>query len=146
MIIYLVLAILVLMLFAPVIPLVRKEFTGKKAKYTSICNIVSFFAICIISTVFLFIQPALASEVADAAANAAATTDINTGLGYLAAALVVGISTIGAGLAVASAAAAAIGVTGENPKLSGKVLIFVALGEAIPLYALLVAFLIINKL
>ena len=63
----------------------------------------------------------------------------------LAAALATGISGIGGGIAVAGAAPAAIGATSEDPKAFGKSLIFVALGEGVALYGLLVSILILNK-
>ena len=43
------------------------------------------------------------------------------------------------------AAPAAIGATSEDPKVFGKALIFVALGEGVALYGLLVSILIISK-
>ena len=66
-------------------------------------------------------------------------------MGLLAAALVTGISGIGGGIAVAAAAPAAIGATSEDPKNFGKAMIFVALGEGIALYGLLVSILILAK-
>ena len=71
---------------------------------------------------------------------------IGSGLAYLAAALVTGFSCIGAGIAVAAAAPAAIGAFSEDPKAFGKALIFVALGEGVALYGLLISILIINNL
>jgi V/A-type H+-transporting ATPase subunit K len=53
---------------------------------------------------------------------------------------------LGAGIAVASAAPAAIGATSEDPKAFGKALIFVVLGEGVALYGLLISILIINAL
>ena len=67
-------------------------------------------------------------------------------MGYLAAALVTGLSCIGAGIAVAAAAPAAIGAFSEDQKNFSKALIFVALGEGVALYGLLISILIINKL
>ena len=68
------------------------------------------------------------------------------GLGLLAVALAAGLSGIGGGIAVASAAPAAIAATSEDPKAFGKSLIFVALGEGIALYGLLVSIMILGKL
>ena len=45
-----------------------------------------------------------------------------------------------------AAAPAAIGAFSEDPKAFGKALIFVALGEGVALYGLLISILIINKL
>ena len=67
-------------------------------------------------------------------------------MGYIAAALVTGISAIGAGIAIAAAAPAAIGAVSEDGKNFGKALIFVVLGEGIALYGLLISILILNKI
>ena len=71
---------------------------------------------------------------------------MNSGLGYLAAALSVGIAGIGAGIAVGAGAPAAIGALTEDPKSFGKALIFVALGEVIALYGMLISILILSRL
>ena len=47
--------------------------------------------------------------------------------------------------AEAAAAPAAIGATSEDPKSFGKSIIFVALGEGIALYGLLISILILGK-
>ena len=81
-----------------------------------------------------------------ASASAAPADASNTaGLAYIAAALVTGMATIGAGIAVASASSAALGAISEDPKVMGKALIFVALAEGIALYGLLVSFTILSK-
>ena len=63
----------------------------------------------------------------------------------LGAALATGISGIGGGIAVAAGAPAAIGATSEDPKAFGKALIFVALGESIALYGLVISIMILGK-
>ena len=63
-----------------------------------------------------------------------------------AASLSTGFSALGAGIAVAAAAPAAIGAFSENEKNFGKSLIFVALGEGVAIYGLLISILIINKI
>ena len=50
------------------------------------------------------------------------------------------------GMAVASAAPAAIAANSENEKTFGKSLIFVALGESIALYGLVISIMILSKL
>ena len=62
----------------------------------------------------------------------------------IAAALVTGLAGIGGGIAVAAGAPAAIGATAEDPKVFGKSLIFVALGEAIALYGVVISVLILT--
>lgn len=71
------------------------------------------------------------------------TTSIAYGLRFIGAALSIGLAGIGAGVALAAGAPAAIGATAEDPKSFGKSLIFVALGEAVAIYGLIIAFLMI---
>jgi ATP synthase subunit C. len=78
-----------------------------------------------------------------ASAAAETATAASNGLGLIASALAVGITGIGGGIAVGPAAAAAIGATSEDPQNFGKAIIFVALGEGIALYGLLIAILIL---
>ena len=75
-----------------------------------------------------------------------ADAGIATGLGYIAAALVTGLSCIGGGIAVASAASAALGAISEDQSILGKSLIFVGLAEGVALYGLIISFMIIGKL
>ena len=70
----------------------------------------------------------------------------SNGLGLIAAALSTGIAGIVAGIAVGAGAPAAIGALTEDPKSFGKSLIFVALGEGIALYGMLVSILILSKI
>ena len=79
------------------------------------------------------------------AAEAGAGT-VDSGMGFLAAALATGMSCIGAGVAVAAAATAALGAVSENEGTFGKALIFVALAEGVALYGLLVSFQILAKI
>ena len=64
----------------------------------------------------------------------------------LVAALVTGLSCIGGGIAVASAASAALGAISEDQSILGKSLIFVGLAEGVALYGLIISFMIIGKL
>ena len=83
-------------------------------------------------------------QAAEAAASSGAT--IATGMGYLAAALVTGLSCIGGGIAVASAASAALGAISEDSSVLGKSLIFVGLAEGVCLYGLIISFIILGNL
>ena len=78
--------------------------------------------------------------------NEKSAASMGFAIGLIAAALVTGLSGIGGGIAVASAAPAAIAATSEDPKAFGKSLIFVALGEGIALYGLLVSIMIFSKI
>lgn len=76
------------------------------------------------------------------------TNDHNTSLsiGLIAAALATGLAGIGGGIAVAAGAPAAIAANSENPKTFGKSMIFVALGESIAIYGLVISIMILSKL
>ena len=94
-----------------------------------------------------------ADDTADTAAASSSETvntdnDHNSSLsiGLVAAALATGLAGIGGGMAVASAAPAAIAANSENEKTFGKSLIFVALGESIALYGLVISIMILSKL
>ena len=66
--------------------------------------------------------------------------------GMLGAALATGMSSLGAGFAVAKVGTAAVGALAEKPELFGRLLIFVGLAEGIAIYGLIVSILILNRL
>lgn len=80
------------------------------------------------------------------AASSAAGVSTGAGLGYLAAAIGTGLSGIGGGYAVAVGSSAAIGAISENPKVFGKALLFVGLGEGIALYGFVIGIMVVNAL
>lgn len=103
-------------------------------------NVFFFFGTLILSVILLFSgDPVQAAEVS-------ATASSGSGLGFIAAALSTGLSCIGAGIAVASAASAALGAISEDSSILGKSLIFVALAEGVALYGLIVSIMILGKL
>ena len=104
-------------------------------------NVFFFFGAFVITSIMMFAGPQV--QAADAAA---ASSSLSTGLGYLAAALVTGLSCIGGGIAVASAASAALGAISEDSSVLGKSLIFVGLAEGVCLYGLIISFMILGKL
>ena len=55
-------------------------------------------------------------------------------------------SALAAGIAISSTGVAAAGATAEKPESFGRVLIFVALAEAIAIYGLLIAFMLWTKI
>ena len=65
---------------------------------------------------------------------------------FLAAAIVTGLSTLAAGIAVAYVGAAAVGAIGEKPELATRTLIFVGLAEGIAIYGLIIAIMILGKI
>ncbi len=106
-----------------------------------------FMVLCVALLTCLLGVTAFASEAEPAAVEAAETADwgFSAGMAYLGAALSTGIAAIGGGIAVGAGAPAAIGALTEDPKSFGKSLIFVALGEGIALYGMLVGILILNS-
>jgi V/A-type H+-transporting ATPase subunit K len=116
--------------------LISRKKTRKSLKTTLACNIFFFFAILVMADIMLFSGKAYAAE-----ETASASAE---GLRYIAAALSTGLSCIGGGIAVASAASAALGAMSEDSSIMGKALIFVALAEGIALYGLIVSFTILG--
>ena len=114
-----------------------KKRSRKAAVLRQIASFAIVGAFCMITSMAV-----MAAGEAPAAANHG---DLNKGLSMIGAALATGISGIGGGIAVGGAAPAAIGATSEDPKAFGKALIFVALGEGVALYGLLVSILIISN-
>lgn len=132
--------IAIILLASPLIPVYRGITTGKKAKRNVIFNLCAFGGICLLA----FIVPV--GGIVSAANEAVALSGSAVGMGFIAAALVTGLSCLGAGIAVAAAAPAAIGAVSEDPKSFGKAMIFVVLGEGVAIYGLLISILILNRL
>ncbi len=87
---------------------------------------------------------------ARAAAEAAAASTSGAGIDaswvFIGAALATGLSSLGAGFAVAKVGAAAVGALAEKPELFGRLLIFIGLAEGIAIYGLIVSILMLNRL
>jgi V/A-type H+/Na+-transporting ATPase subunit K len=65
---------------------------------------------------------------------------------FIGAALATGLSSLGAGFAVAKVGTAAVGALAEKPDLFGRLLILIGLAEGIAIYGLIVSILILNRL
>jgi V/A-type H+-transporting ATPase subunit K len=83
---------------------------------------------------------------AEPAAAAATGNLAGVGWGYVAAALAVGMSSLGAAIAVAAVGSAAMGAMSEKPELIGRALIFLGLAEGIAIYGLIIAIMILGRL
>lgn len=136
--------IAVLLIVGPLWFFIKKGVNQKNAKQRLIAQISIFCGVFVLAVLFQINGIAALAE-GEAVANSITGTTAQ-GLGFIAAALATGCSAIGAGLAVASAAPAAIGAISENSENFGKAIIFVALGEGVAIYGLLISILIINKL
>ena len=136
--------LLVVLITLPLIKVFRGKVTVQSAKRRLFTHIAGFFTVI----VFVLVLQMIVSPKVFAAEEGAVTIvgTMAQGLGFLSAALATGMSALGAGVAVAAAAPAAIGAFSENEKNFGKSLIFVALGEGVAIYGLLISILIINNL
>jgi V/A-type H+-transporting ATPase subunit K len=136
--------VFVVLITLPLIRVFQGRVNKKSAKSRLYTHISLFFAL----VAFVFIWQLTGSSVWAAEGDVVTgfVGSIAQGLGFLGAALATGMSSLGAGIAVAAAAPAAIGAFSENEKNFGKSLIFVALGEGVAIYGLLISILIINSL
>ncbi|MBN2504021.1 MAG: ATPase [Bacilli bacterium] len=134
----------VVVLSLPLINVFRGKLGAKSAKKRVLIHISGFFALLLITLIFQVRGISVFAQVEEETTGFLGS--IAQGLGFLSAALATGMSALGAGIAVAAAAPAAIGAFSENEKNFGKSLIFVALGEGVAIYGLLISILIINKL
>ena len=116
-----IIAALILSIFIPFGYFLHGERTKKRYKRSIAFNAFFFFGIIVIAGVMMFVTDPVQ------AAQAGSDAGMATGLGYLAAALSTGLSCVGGGIAVASAASAALGAISEDPSALGKSLIFVGL-------------------
>ena len=132
--------ILIALISLPLVNVFRGKKSVSVAKRRMITHVCFFFAI-VLGTVFFSATKAYAAGGDDVTMKMAGS--IGQGLGFIAAALATGLSALGAGIAVAAAAPAAIGAFSENEKNFGKSMIFVALGEGVAIYGLLISIFII---
>lgn len=142
---YMIAGILVLNFFLPIgYMMFKKQKQQKTTKWVLGSQIFVFFATVVVGSLLMFHSASSTVALAAAEATAPAAPAAGEGLRFLAAALSTGMSTIGAGIAVASAASAALGALSEDSKIMGKALIFVALAEGVALYGMLISFMILN--
>ena len=125
-------AIAVVLLSLPLVRMFTSKVSKESAKWRLMTHIGGFFG-AVALTLCLSMGSAFAAE------GASIVGTVAQGMGFLA-------SALGAGIAVAAAAPAAIGAFSENDNNFGKALIFVALGEGVAIYGLLISILIINAL
>ncbi|MCI6388214.1 MAG: ATP synthase subunit C [Ruminococcus sp.] len=152
---YILMVLAPVALFATAFIAVKNRFSGKSIKKPLKMNIAVFAVLVVLISVlcvnvFAAEAPSASNDAAavstEAQAESQNVADNSKGLGLLAAGLVTGLAGIGGGIAVAAGAPAAIAATAENPKSFGKSIIFVALGESIALYGVVISILILNKI
>lgn len=97
-------------------------------------------------TVFVGYKAYATTDNVEVVENEESTATTTNGVGLIAAALAIGLSAIGSGIAVAVVASSAVGAISENPSLLGKTVIFAGLAEGIAIYGLIVAIMILSKI
>ena len=100
-------------------------------------------AFSLLATLLFLWSPAWAVESAAASGKALAPDTVSWG--FVAAALATGLSSLGAGIAVAGVGSAALGAIAEKPDMLGRALIIVGLAEGIAIYGLIISILILNR-
>ena len=116
------------------------EGSARRGKRALLVNLLSYAAVFLLAVVFLFGRAAYGAP--DAVGGAG---ELALAAAFIGAALVTGLCSIGTGIAVSSAAAAAIGAISENENNFGKAMIFVAMAEGIAIYGLLISFMILGR-
>lgn len=132
--------IAVVLVVGPLALIFAGKLNVKNARSRMLAQIAIF---CGVFAIMVIVQ---AGQFTALAEETAAVADNSRGFGFIAAAIAVGCSCIGAGWAVAKAAPAALGAVSENPDNFGRAIIFVALGEGVAIYGLLISILILNNL
>ena len=122
--------------------IIKKRNQGRSIKRSVAVNLATFAVLTVLIaalsvSVFAADDNTASAADASAATTATETVDNSKGMGLLAAGLVTGLAGIGA--------PAAIAATAEDPKSFGKSIIFVALGESIALYGVVISILILQK-
>ena len=120
--------------------IIKKRNQGRSIKRSVAVNLATFAVLTVLIaalsvSVFAADDNNASAADASAATTATETVDNSKGMGLLAAGLVTGLA----------GAPAAIAATEEDPKSFGKSIIFVALGESIALYGVVISILILQK-
>lgn len=118
----------------------------KKAFSRHFVTLIAAVVLCLGFTVFASAASADTAAAADAAGSAASVANTAAGFGFIGAALSIGLSCIGAGIALAGSSPAAIGAIAEDPKAFGKAMIFVVLGESVAIYGLIISIMILLRI
>lgn len=129
----------------------KKRIEGKPVKKAIKINLATFILMVIVASIMTISVSAKTNDkkaqaVQTATVQQETQNDSSKGMGLLAAGIVTGLAGIGGGIAVAAGAPAAIAATSEDPKSFGKAIIFVALGESIALYGVVISILILDKI
>lgn len=131
--------------------LTQQDFK-KKVLFMKVIMIVVIISVLCLGAVKVIAQ---VSDAADVSADTTLVRQeaVNAGVqdpgvikfAFLAAAIAVGVGSLGAGIAVGYVGSAAMGTIGEKPELAGRALLFVGLAEGIAIYGLIIAIMVLGK-
>lgn len=128
------------------------ENAAKKLRRRITQSIIGLFSVLAISTTIFsfetFAQPHPSTESVQSATatSGSQSSDARAMWAFIAAAIAFGLGAIGAGLAIASVGAAAMGAVAEKPEIAGQALIFVALAEGLVVFGFIMGLLILGKI
>jgi V/A-type H+-transporting ATPase subunit K len=134
---------IILSFVVPVAYFMNGQKTKMRYKKAMAFNASFFFGLVLVAFAVAF---AGSGVTAYASEGAEAALSIGQGLGYIGAALAVGLSGIGGGIATGASAAAALGAVSEDASMLGKSFIYVGLSEGVCLYGLVISFMILGAL
>ena len=97
-----------------------------------------------ISTMALIATVALITE-SYSTNEAFAQETQSSGMKFVGAGLAFGLAALGAGVAIGGVGAAGLAVISERPDLRSQVLVFTALGEAVAIYGIVMAIIILGQ-
>jgi V/A-type H+-transporting ATPase subunit K len=109
---------------------------GKVSKLVTQRLVLALFAVVI----------SLSATLVIVSAQVAGEDPLYKGLIAVGVGLAIGLAGLGAGLGMGSAGAAAVGAISERPEVFGKAMIFIVFIEAIAIYGLLIAFMLLGKI
>ncbi|MCL1845308.1 MAG: ATP synthase subunit C [Defluviitaleaceae bacterium] len=112
---------------------------SRRGKIALVANLISFACVFVFATIWIFGGRVYGVETGES------VSELALAAAFIGAGLVTGLGAIGTGIAVSSAAAAAIGAISENENNFGKAMIFVAMAEGIAIYGLLISFMILGR-
>ncbi len=104
----------------------------------------ALFALVIVLVLSLGAVSLFAGDTNPEGATVETAQSLPKAIAYLGVALAVGLGSIGAGIATAHVATAALSVIAEKPDMMGKTFIYIGLAEGIAIYGVLFGFLIMN--
>jgi V/A-type H+/Na+-transporting ATPase subunit K len=95
----------------------------------------------LIATIALITQNYFTNEAVAQEAQSSASA----GMKFVGAGLAFGLAALGAGVAIGGVGAAGLAVISERPELRSQALVFTALGEAVAIYGIVMAIIILGQ-